>query len=136
MYRDSIQKSLNGRGTYDITDEVNDIVAQGDIQNGLCTIFIHHTSASLIICENADPTVHTDLEVFMSKWVPDGHKMFKHVDEGNDDMPAHIRTVMTSSGLTIPVVSGRMDLGTWQGIYIYEHRADDYQRRLTVTVQG
>ena len=136
MHRDSMTKPLNGRGTYEITDDINRIIAQGDIQDGLCNIFIHHTSASLIICENADPTVHTDLETFMSKWVPDGHKMFKHVDEGNDDMPAHVRTVMTHTSLNIPVVNGQMDLGTWQGIYIYEHRADDYTRRLTVTVQG
>lgn len=80
--------------------------------------------------------MHTDLESFISKWVPDGHKMFKHVDEGNDDMPAHIRTIMTASSISIPVVKGRMDLGMWQGVYIYEHRADDYQRRVTVTVQG
>ena len=136
MHRDSMTKPLNGRGTYEITDDINRIIAQGNIQDGLCNIFIHHTSASLIICENADPTVHTDLETFMSKWVPDGHKMFKHVDEGNDDMPAHVRTVMTHTSLNIPVVNGQMDLGTWQGIYIYEHRADDYTRRLTVTVQG
>jgi secondary thiamine-phosphate synthase enzyme len=136
MHRDSMTRPLNGRGTYEITDDINRIVAQGNIQDGLCNIFIHHTSASLIICENADPTVHTDLETFMSKWVPDGHKMFKHVDEGNDDMPAHVRTVMTHTSLNIPVVNGQMDLGTWQGIYIYEHRADDYTRRLTVTVQG
>jgi len=136
MHRDSMTKPLNGRGTYEITDDINRIIAQGDIQDGLCNIFIHHTSASLIICENADPTVHTDLETFMSKWVPDGHKMFKHVDEGNDDMPAHVRTVMTHTSLNIPVVNGQTDLGTWQGIYIYEHRADDYTRRLTVTVQG
>ena len=135
MHRDFMTKPLNGRGTYEITDDINRIIAQGNIQDGLCNIFIHHTSASLIICENADPTVHTDLETFMSKWVPDGHKMFKHVDEGNDDMPAHVRTVMTHTSLNIPVANGQMDLGTWQGIYIYEHRADDYIRRVTVTVQ-
>ena len=136
MHRDSISKPLNGRGTYEITDEINHIVAEGGIQEGLCNVFIHHTSASIIICENADPTVHSDLETFISKWVPDGHKMFKHIDEGNDDMPAHIRTIMTASSVSIPVVAGRMDLGTWQGVYIYEHRADNYTRRVTVTVQG
>lgn len=135
MHRDSIVRSLDGRGTYEITDEINRIVQNSNIQDGLCNVFIHHTSASLIICENADPTVHTDLENFLHKWVPDGHKMFKHVDEGNDDMPAHIRTVMTNSSITLPIADGSLDLGTWQGVYIYEHRADTYQRRVTVTVQ-
>lgn len=136
MYREQLKRTLDGRGTYEITDEINHIVANSDIETGLCNVFIHHTSASLIICENADPTVHTDLETFISKWVPDGHKMFKHVDEGNDDMPAHIRTIMTSSSISIPVVNGQLDLGTWQGVYIYEHRADTYSRRLTVTVHA
>lgn len=135
MYRDSIIRSLDGRGTYEITDEINDIVANSNVQDGLCNIFIHHTSASLIICENADPTVQEDLETFISKWVPDGHRMFKHVDEGNDDMPAHVRTIMTHSSITIPIADGALDLGTWQGVFIYEHRADTYQRRVTVTVQ-
>lgn len=135
MQRDSIVRSLDGRGMYEITDDINAIIKNSAVQDGLCNIFIHHTSASLIICENADPTVQTDLETFLSKWVPDGHKMFKHVDEGNDDMPAHIRTIMTNSSITIPVADGSLDLGTWQGVYIYEHRADTYQRRVTVTVQ-
>lgn len=135
MYRDQFTMALDGRGTYEITEQINDIVADSSIEEGLCHLFIHHTSASLIICENADPTVRSDLENFLHKWVPDGHKMFKHRDEGNDDMPAHIRTVMTNSCLTIPVVSGRMDLGDWQGIFIYEHRAVPYTRRITVTVQ-
>lgn len=134
MYREQLKRTLDGRGTYEITDDINHIVANSDIETGLCNVFIHHTSASLIICENADPTVHTDLETFISKWVPDGHKMFKHVDEGNDDMPAHIRTIMTSSSISVPVVNGKLDLGTWQGIYIYEHRADTYTRRLTISV--
>ncbi|PIE35668.1 MAG: secondary thiamine-phosphate synthase [Gammaproteobacteria bacterium] len=135
MIRETITKRLDGRGTYEITNDIQAAVARSGVQEGLCHIFIHHTSASLIICENADPVVRTDLEAFISRWVPDGHKMFQHVDEGNDDMPAHIRTVMTHSSLQIPVAAGRLDLGTWQGVFIYEHRADTYARRLTVTVQ-
>ncbi len=105
-------------------------------KTGLAHAFIHHTSASLILCENADPTVRHDLETFMVRLVPDGVAWLEHNDEGPDDMPAHIRTVLTQSSLTIPVTEGRCALGTWQGIYLWEHRHAGHSRRLTVTVQG
>lgn len=136
MHREVLNYQLEGRGTYEVTEDIAKVVADSGVTEGLCHVFIHHTSASLILCENADPTVRTDLERFIAKWVPDGHKMFEHMDEGNDDMPAHIRTVMTHSSLTLPIADGELDLGTWQGAFIYEHRAVPYQRRLTVTVQS
>lgn len=136
MKRETLTLKLKGRGTYEITDELNGIIARHKQRSGLCHVFIHHTSASLVICENADPTVRTDLETFLSRWVPDGHRMFEHMDEGNDDMPAHIRTVMTQSNLTLPVEEGALDLGNWQGVFVYEHRAVSFTRRLTVTLQS
>lgn len=128
--------STRGRGTYDITDEVKRIVSQADIETGLCHIFVHHTSASLILCENADPTVRRDLETFMAHTVPDGDPMFRHVDEGPDDMPAHIRTILTKTDLQVPVSQGRCALGTWQGVYLWEHRTAPHQRKITVTLHG
>ncbi len=128
--------STRGRGTYDITREVQKIAQQSGIQTGLCHVFTHHTSASLILCENADPTVRGDLERFMARIAPDGDPLFQHADEGPDDMPAHIRSILTNMDLTVPVTSGRCALGTWQGIYLWEHRAHGHSRRVTVTIQG
>lgn len=126
--------STKGRGTYDVTGEVQHIVAASKIKTGMCHVFVHHTSASLILCENADPTVRHDLETFMAKLAPDGDPMFLHADEGPDDMPAHVRSIITSSGLHIPVTQGRCALGTWQGIYLWEHRTQGHRRHLTVSV--
>lgn len=103
---------------------------------GICHVFIHHTSASLILSENADPQVRDDLETFMSHTVPDGDPMFKHTAEGKDDMPAHVRTVLTDSSLSIPVTDGRCQLGTWQGVYVWEHRTMAHNRKITVTLYG
>lgn len=128
--------STRGRGTYDITREVQKIAQQSGIQTGLCHVFTHHTSASLILCENADPTVRGDLERFMARIAPDGDPLFQHADEGPDDMPAHIRSILTNMDLTVPVTSGRCALGTWQGIYLWEHRGHGHSRRVTVTIQG
>ena len=125
-----------GRGTTNITREIADVVSSANISNGICHIFVHHTSASLMLCENADPTVRSDLETFMQNLVPDGDSMFDHVDEGPDDMPAHVRTVLTHSELTIPITQGRCALGTWQGVYLWEHRTQSHSRQLTVTVYG
>lgn len=124
------------RGTYDITERVQGVVAASGQAAGLCSVFVHHTSASLIVCENADPDVRRDLETFLVRLVPDGAPFFRHTAEGPDDMPAHVRTVLTQSALTLPVVRGRCDLGTWQGIYLYEHRQGPHRRRVTVTVVG
>ncbi len=136
MFQEILQKSTRGRGTYEITLEVEEIIAQSGINTGLCHIFIHHTSASLVLCENADSSVRTDLEEFMAKLVPDGDPMFDHTMEGPDDMPAHIRSILSKMDLTIPVSNGRSALGTWQGIYLWEHRIHPHNRRITVTVTG
>ena len=124
------------RGLTDVTRQVAAVVADAGVATGLCHVFVHHTSASLIIQENADPDVQRDLEAFLSRLVPDGDPIFLHVDEGPDDMSAHVKSAVTATALTIPVTDGRMALGTWQGIYLWEHRNAATPRRLTVTVQG
>ena len=106
------------------------------VRDGLATVFIHHTSASLIICENADPSVRRDLEAFAARLVPDGDKLFTHDDEGPDDLPAHVRSVLTLTSIGIPVGGGAMSLGTWQGLYLWEHRTAPHRRHVTVTVLG
>ncbi len=111
-------------------------VAASGVGDGLATVFVHHTSASLVLCENADPTVRSDLDAFLERLVPDGDPLFRHTAEGPDDMPAHVRSILTQSSLQVPVVGGRLDLGTWQGIYLYEHRAAGHSRRVSVTVLG
>jgi secondary thiamine-phosphate synthase enzyme len=131
-----IQVDTRGRGTSDLTAEVQSIVRQSGVSTGLCNVFIRHTSASVMLCENADPAVLRDLETFMSRLVPDGDPMFTHTAEGPDDMPAHVRSILTQSGLTIPVTGGRCALGTWQGIYLWEHRHRGHRRTVTVTVTG
>jgi secondary thiamine-phosphate synthase enzyme len=136
VYQQQLRFSTRGRGTSDISREVSDVIHSSGIRQGICQVFIHHTSASLILCENADPTVRTDLETFMKKVVPDGDIMFQHTDEGPDDMPAHVRSVLTQGTLSIPVNDGRDTLGTWQGIYLWEHRTHPHSRRVTVTVMG
>jgi secondary thiamine-phosphate synthase enzyme len=132
----TVSVPTQGRGSYDITDKVAAVVAANDIQTGLCHLFIQHTSASLILCENADPTVRRDLEAYMNRLVPDGDAIFRHTAEGDDDMPAHIRTILTQSSLSIPISHGRCALGTWQGIYLWEHRTHPHHRKVTITVQG
>ena len=136
LHQESFTVQTKGRGTYETTNEVQQIVSDAGVAVGLCHVFVHHTSASLMLCENADPTVRQDLETFMAKVAPDGDPMFRHTLEGPDDMPAHIRTVLTQTGLSIPVNNGRCELGTWQGIYLWEHRTAGHRRKLTVTVQG
>ena len=161
----------DGRGFTDITSRVQQQVAQAGIGTGLCTLhlqhtsaslviqenadpdvrrdferffarlvpdgdplFVHHTSASLILCENADPTVRADLERFAARWAPDGDPIYRHVDEGPDDMPAHVRSVFAGASLVVPIADGRLDLGTWQGIYLWEHRTEPHRRRVSVTI--
>ena len=121
------------RGLHDITAEVRQALGSRPGQSGLCHLFIHHTSASLVIQENADPDVRRDLEAFFARLIPDGDPLYRHTAEGPDDMPAHVRAAITATALTIPVRSGRLDLGTWQGIYLWEHRTAAHTRRLTVS---
>ncbi|MFO0697516.1 MAG: secondary thiamine-phosphate synthase enzyme YjbQ, partial [Polyangiales bacterium] len=122
VHRTVLAVETRGRGTYDLTEEVARVVAASGIETGLCTVFVHHTSASLIVNENADPQVRRDLEAFLSKLVPDGDPLYRHVEEGPDDMPAHVRVLLTQTSIGLPVDDGRLDLGTWQGLYLYEHR--------------
>ena len=131
--RAEIAVATSGRGTYDITRAVQKAVA---VRDGLATVFCQHTSASLIICENADQDVRRDLEAFLARLVPDGDRLFVHTAEGDDDMPAHVRTVLTQSSIGIPVVDGKLGLGVWQGLYLYEHRTAPHQRRITITCLG
>lgn len=135
-HAETLTLATAGRGTFDITEEVARVVRAAEVGDGLCNLFIHHTSASLIICENADPSVRSDLERFASRLVPDGDALFEHTDEGPDDMPAHVRSILTQSSLSVPVASSRLALGTWQGLYLWEHRHRAHRRRVTVTVIG
>lgn len=134
MHRRKMTIETRGRGTYEITDQVQRAVAESGIDEGLCTVFVHHTSASLVICENADPSVRRDLDAFFARLVPDGDRLFTHTAEGPDDMPSHVRSILTQASLGIPVDGGRADLGTWQGVYLYEHRHAGHARRVTVVV--
>ena len=136
IYQSTLQVSTRGRGSYLITDKVEELVLKSQVRTGLCHLFLQHTSASLMVCENADPDVRTDMERFMSRLVPDGDPLFAHTLEGPDDMPAHIRSLLTHTDLTIPVGQGRCVLGTWQGIYLWEHRTAGHRRAISVTVSG
>ncbi len=136
VIQETLRVETRQRGTYDISQRVESAIAQSGITTGICQLFIHHTSASLILCENADPSVRSDLEYFMHRLVPDGDPIFDHTQEGPDDMPAHIRSILTNMDLSFPIVSGRPGLGTWQGIYLWEHRTHPHRRRVTVTLFG
>jgi len=128
--------STTGRGTYDISSDIQQAVRRSGVNTGICHVFVRHTSASLMLCENADPDVRRDLETFMSRVVPDGDPAFLHSSEGPDDMPAHIRSVLTQSDLNIPVLDNRCALGTWQGVYLWEHRYRPHSRKVLLTIQG
>jgi len=136
IFQEELVIKTEGRGSFDITKHVAAVVDSSDIADGLCHLFIRHTSASLMVNENADPAVLDDLETFMRDLVPDGDPRFRHTAEGPDDMPAHIRSVLTQTDLSIPVRGGRLALGTWQGIYLWEHRLSPHRRSVLVSVQG
>lgn len=136
IQQSTLQVATRSRGSYLITGQVEALVQASGIRTGLCHLFLHHTSASLMICENADPDVRADLERFMARLVPDGDPLFVHTLEGPDDMPAHVRSLLTHTDLTVPVSRGRCVLGTWQGIYLWEHRSAGHRRVITVTVSG
>jgi len=136
IFQGKLTFTTRGRGTTPITDAVREQVLSAGITTGLCHVFLQHTSASLVLCENADPDVRTDLDRYMARMVADGDPLFEHTAEGPDDMPAHIRTILSGSDLTLPVSNGQCALGTWQGVYLWEHRTAGHRRRLTVTVSG
>ena len=132
----SVKIRTQGKQFHNITSEVNRVVREVGVKDGLCIIFIRHTSASLVIQENADPDVLYDLENFFAKLVPEDTSLYRHIMEGSDDMPAHIRSVLTKTTETIPIVNGYLGLGTWQGLYLWEHRDRGSQRELILHLSG
>ena len=135
-YTKGFQLRTEGKGTYEITAEIQSIVAKSGIATGMATVFVQHTSCSLIIMENADPTARKDLEMFFERLVPEDTAYLIHTAEGSDDSTSHIRTVLTRSSEVLPIANGEMQLGTWQGIFLFEHRRKPHQRKITVTVIG
>ncbi len=135
LHQRTLEVRTGGRGLYDVTGEIAKVVAEAGASVGLCSIFLQHTSASLVIQENADPAVLRDLERWMSRLAPEGAG-YEHDDEGPDDMPGHLRSAVTRSGEVIPITGGRLALGTWQAVYLWEHRRAPHVRRLIVTVLG
>jgi len=136
MYQEVLEITTRGRGTYNLTTELQTLVSASGVETGLCHVFVQHTSASLIICENADADVRSDLEDWLQRQVRDGDPAYAHSMEGPDDMPAHIRSILTNMDLSLPVRQGRAALGTWQGVFLYEHRHQGHRRRVVVTVAG
>lgn len=136
VHQQSLTIRTRGRESHDITREVAGIISDSGITTGTCHVFQHHTSASLVVTENADPDVRRDLETILARLAPDGDPAYRHDMEGDDDMAAHARAMLTHNDLTLPVTGGRPALGTWQGVFLWEHRYAGHQRRLTITVQG
>jgi secondary thiamine-phosphate synthase enzyme len=136
VVRRSLAIATRGRGFVDVTADVGAAVVASGVVDGLCTVFVHHTSASLLIQENADVDVQRDLEAWFSRLVVDGDPLFRHREEGDDDMSAHIRATLTATSLSIPVAAARLDLGRWQAVYLWEHRSLPHERRLSVVVMG
>jgi secondary thiamine-phosphate synthase enzyme len=132
----SFTYSTSGKGTYEITDLVHDLVKKSEIQNGTVTVFITHTSASLIIYENADPSARTDLHRYFEKIAPENDPDYIHTAEGPDDMPSHLRMGLTRTSEVIPISRGKMTLGTWQGIFLFEHRSQPHRRTISVNIMG
>lgn len=126
----------DGRATIEITREIEALLRDSNIETGLCNVYVHHTSASLITTENADSNVLRDLENYMARLVTDGDPAYRHDQEGPDDMAAHIRSVLTQSSITLPIQHGKLALGTWQGLFLWEHRYRPHRRRVTVTLYG
>ena len=131
---DTLTVATSGKGLYEVTSEIAAVVADAAVEEGLCTVFIRHTSASLTIQENADPSARRDLAAWIERLVPENDPLFTHTSEGPDDMPSHIRAALTSTSLSIPIIGGHLALGTWQGVYVWEHRRRPHQRNLVVHV--
>ena len=136
VHHDQLEVRTHGKGLYEITDDVQPKIDKCGIQNGTLTVFVQHTSCSIVIMENADPTARRDLEEFFDRLVPEDADYFTHDAEGNDDMPSHIRMVLTRTSETIPIMDGRMQLGTWQGIFLFEHRRSPHRRKVVITIMG
>ena len=133
---DQLEVRSHGKGLYEITDDVHSKIDKCGIQNGTVTVFVQHTSCSIVIMENADPTARRDLEEFFERLVPEDADYFSHDAEGSDDMPSHIRMVLTRTSETLPIMDAKMQLGTWQGIFLFEHRRAAHRRKLLVTIMG
>jgi secondary thiamine-phosphate synthase enzyme len=133
---DQLELRTRGKGLSEITDDVQSKIEKSGVQNGTVTVFIQHTSCSIVIMENADPTARRDLEQFFDRLVPEGADYFTHDAEGSDDMPSHIRMVLTHTSETVPIVDGKMQLGTWQGIFLFEHRRAPHRRKIFITIIG
>jgi len=131
-----LEVRTNGKGTYEVTEDVQATIDKCGLRDGTVTVFAQHTSCSLIIMENADPTARRDLEEFFNRLVAEEADYFTHGSEGSDDMPSHIRMVLTRTSETIPIANGRMQLGTWQGIFLFEHRRAPHRRKLSITIIG
>src|SRR5215510_1585166 len=133
---DQLEVRTHGKGLYEITDQIGSKIDKCGIQNGTVTVFVQHTSCSIVIMENADPTARRDLEEFFDRLVPEDADYFMHDAEGSDDMPSHIRMVLTRTSETVPIMDGRMQLGTWQGIFLFEHRRSPHRRKVVITMMG
>jgi secondary thiamine-phosphate synthase enzyme len=136
IHQEQLEVRTGGKGTYEITDDIQAKIDKRGLRNGTVTVFVQHTSCSVILMENADPTARRDLEEFFNQIVPEDADYFTHGSEGSDDMPSHIRMVLTRTSETIPVVDGKMHLGTWQGIFLFEHRRAPHRRKIWITIIG
>ena len=136
IHQDRFEISTNGKGTYEITDEVQTKIDKCGVRNGTVTVFVQHTSCSLVIMENADPTARKDLEEFFERLVPEDSDYFVHTAEGGDDSASHIRMALTRTSEVVPIVDRKMQLGTWQGIFLFEHRCDPHRRRISLAIIG
>ena len=136
VHHDQLEVRSHGKGLYEITDDVQSKIDKSGVRNGTVTVFVQHTSCSIVIMENADPTARRDLEEFFDRLVPENADYFTHDAEGGDDMPSHIRMVLTRTSETVPVMDGKMQLGTWQGVFLFEHRRAPHRRNILVTIMG
>ena len=135
-YHEGLEVRTHGKGLYEITDDVQSKIDKSRVRNGTVTVFVQHTSCSIVIMENADPTAQRDLEKFFERLVPENADYFTHDAEGGDDMPSHIRMVLTRTSETMPIADGKMQLGTWQGVFLFEHRRAPHRRNVLVTIMG
>ena len=136
VHHDQLDVRTHGKGLYEITEDVQSKIDNRRVQNGTVTVFVQHTSCSIVVMENADPTARRDLENFFDRLVPEDADYFTHDSEGSDDMPSHIRMVLTHTSETVPIVDGKMQLGTWQGIFLFEHRRAPHRRKIFMTIIG
>ena len=136
VHHDQLELRTKGKGLYEITDDVQAKIDRCGVRTGTVTVFVQHTSCSVVVMENADPTARRDLEAFFDRLVPEDADYFTHGSEGSDDMPSHIRMVLTRTSETIPIVDGKMQLGTWQGVFLFEHRRAPHRRKILITIMG